>query len=199
MSLKQETVATYNRAAGHFIREFNSIGPRVSDIERTFSYLDKPNPKILELGCGNGRDAQEILKRTADYLGIDASEGLLQEAIRTNPTGRFKLARIEKFDFPPDQDAIIAFASLLHLNKHAVDGALRKADTALSPNGVFFISTQLGEYRRETREESTGKRTYYLYTPDMLVDMAPRRLVEVFRDTQHIKGKDWFTLILQKY
>ena len=34
------------------------------DLEETFNLVGKKNPKVLEIGCGNGRDAREIIKRT---------------------------------------------------------------------------------------------------------------------------------------
>lgn len=39
-------------------RKFQDIGPRTQDIERGLSFVDKVNPHVIELGCGQGRGAE---------------------------------------------------------------------------------------------------------------------------------------------
>jgi len=68
MDKKQQTIDTYNATAEQMAVKFSDLGPRMSDIQRAFSYVMKFAPRVMEIGCGNGRDAQEILKHTDQYL-----------------------------------------------------------------------------------------------------------------------------------
>lgn len=68
MDNKQQTIDTYNATAERMAEKFNTIGARANDIKQTFEYIQKTSPRVVEIGCGNGRDATEILKYTSDYL-----------------------------------------------------------------------------------------------------------------------------------
>lgn len=39
-----------------------------------------PAGKILEVGSGGGRDAKDLIEMGYEYIGIDISKGLLEEA-----------------------------------------------------------------------------------------------------------------------
>ena len=65
------------------------IGSRIDDIDNALSLAKMPTgAHVIELSCGDGRDAAEILKRVSDYIGIDPSVGLLNLARQSNPMGR---------------------------------------------------------------------------------------------------------------
>lgn len=191
----RQTVDTYNNAAGAMAEKFNSQGARVDDVELAFAFVAKKEPRVFEIGCGNGRDAKEILKRTRSYLGIDISEEMIEIAKKHNPKGRFMVEDVEEFEFP-EADIIFAFASLLHSDKNAVRKIFQKAYQKLADDGIFFVSLKLGEYREETRTDEFGTRTYYYYTAELIKELAPEFKV-VYEDTQELREK-WFTLILQK-
>ena len=70
---KHQTIDTYNKTARAHSQKFEDYGAREDDVERAFSYINRQNPKVVEIGCGDGRDAVEILKRTNDYVGVDLS------------------------------------------------------------------------------------------------------------------------------
>lgn len=125
-SEKEQTIDTYNKSARLHTDKFDEIDIRFDDIEKTFSYINKPNPKTIEFGCGNGRDAQEIVKRTNDYLGVDLSNELLKIARDKVPNANFKLDDFETLDLPRNTDIIFAFASLLHSNKKILRRFLKR-------------------------------------------------------------------------
>lgn len=199
MTEKQETVNAYNKGASQLASKFNSLGPevRLGDIQKALSFINKTDPRILELGCGNGRDAKQILKYTNDYLGIDISEKMIAAARANVPEGNFQVGDFEECSFPKNVDIIFAFASLLHSNKNNVKKVFRKALPVLIKNGIFFISLKLGEYHREVKKEDIGNRTYYFYTPEELDKLRPAGFQLVYQDTQELRGQKWFTVILQ--
>jgi tRNA G46 methylase TrmB len=63
MDKKNETIQTYDENAESMARKFNNIGVREEDLERFFDLVEnKDSPSVIEIGCGNGREAEEILK-----------------------------------------------------------------------------------------------------------------------------------------
>ncbi len=198
MDNKNQTTNTYNESAVSLAKKFDELGARVSDIEETFSLISTENPFVLEIGCGNGRDAEEIIKRTDFYLGIDISERLVELAKQKVPKANFQIADIETFKFPKDLDIIFAFASLIHVQKEQLANVLARARTAFSENGVFRLSMKYADvYTETTREDEFGVRTYYLYSKQDIEKLASGFRVlksELFE----IRGQMWLEIILLK-
>lgn len=175
------------------------MGARTEDIQKAFSYIKKPNPKVFEIGFGNGRDAKEISKYTSNYVGIDLSEEMIKLAQKNVPELTFVLADLETYQFPKDVDVFFAFASLLHSDKESLENLFDKISTSLNDGGVFFLSSKLGEYHKETIDkEGHGPKTYYFYSPEEIEKISPSNLSMVFREIQDFKGQKWFSVILQK-
>ncbi|HEY4501792.1 MAG TPA: class I SAM-dependent methyltransferase [Candidatus Paceibacterota bacterium] len=198
MDKKQQTVDTYNRSAAAMAKKFNSIGGRVENVEKVFSYATKENSFVLEIGCGNGRDAAEILKKTNHYLGIDISEEMVKLAKEQTPAGEFEVADIETYKFPKDVDIIFSFASLLHSNKESVKRVFEEVYTAISPGGLFFVSLKNAPYQEKAQTDEFGTRTFYYYTIEDLKDLAGEKFKVLWQD-EPIHGKQkWADVLFQK-
>jgi len=196
---KIQTIETYNKSILAHVKKFNEIGARVNDIKKACSYVDKINPKIIEIGCGNGRDAMEIIKYTDNYLGIDLSREMIRLAQRNVPNAKFKLANLETYRFPNKIDIIFSFASLLHSDRDSVRDILKKAYKKLNHKGIFFISLKQGEYHKEIIDkENHGLKTYYFYSPEEIKRLSPLGLEVIYQEAQLFRGQKWFTVILQK-
>ncbi len=194
-----KNIQRYNQGAQELAKKFNSIGARTDDVKRAFSYISKNKDiKVLELGCGNGRDAKEILKRTNDYLGIDVSEEMIKLAQQALPNANFIIADILNYPFPSNIDIIFAFASLLHLDKQQFEQILTKAHQSIAKEGIFYISTKYGEYEQKQKEDELGSSTYYLYIIEDITELANSMYEVVYSDTQEIKGVKWLTIALRK-
>lgn len=198
MDKKIETVATYDKSAKALAAKFDSLGARIADITETFDLVKKANSRVFEIGCGNGRDAAEILKRTNDYLGIDISEELIKLAKEKVPQGRFEVADIVSFALPQNLDIVFALASLIHLNKEDFEATLGKIFAALNPSGVARISLKYSEsYQEVTKEDEFGTRTYYHYSDQDIVKLAKGFLV-LKNELNDLRGQKWLEILLQK-
>lgn len=136
---RQETIDTYNRSAKELSKYFNGIGSRIKDIKLAFGLAGNPkNARVVEIGCGDGRDAKEIVKRAEWYEGFDISEELIKIARQAVPQAHFKVADAANYTFPAYLDVVFAFASLLHLNKTEVRAILDRVHKALNPGGYLL-------------------------------------------------------------
>jgi SAM-dependent methyltransferase len=198
MDKKTQTVQTYNKSAKELAKKFDDLGARVLDIEEGFSLVNKENPKVLEIGCGNGRDGQEILKRTNDYLGIDISEELIKLAKEKVPEGHFEVADTLSFNFPMGLDLVFAFASLIHITKEEFKEVSEKLYNCLNDNGIVRISLKYSDTYKEVTEESEfGIRTYYHYSQEDIKEIANG--FKILKSEVLDKGrKTWLEVTLQK-
>lgn len=198
MNKKEQTTNTYNTRANELAKKFDSLGARVSDIDEALSLIKKSNPKVLEIGCGNGRDALEILKRTDDYVGIDISSKLIELAKEKNPAGTFIVADIEDYSFPTELDAIFAFASLIHVPKESLQNVFHRALVALKQGGVFRISMKYADMYKETiKEDAFGTRTFYLYSKGDIAELAHAFTI-VKSDLNDRQGQMFLEILLRK-
>ena len=97
--------------------------------------------RVVDLGCGAGRDYPAFEERGADYLGVDASEGMLTVARERFPEATFEAQDLAERGF----DGAFANASLQHVPTPALPNALTNIYACLRPGGVLLISAPLGK------------------------------------------------------
>lgn len=198
--LRQQTIDTYDKSAKALADYFRGIGSRTDDIEEAFELADNPShARVIEIGCGDGRDAKEIVKRAGWYLGFDISKELIKLAKEYVPEGEFEVADAATFDFPKNLDLVFAFASLLHLNRDEVKGVLARVHASLKPGGVFYISLKYRpQYMQEVKEDEYGMRLFYFYNADVITELAGNGY-EVVKMRREIHGHtEWFEIALRK-
>jgi SAM-dependent methyltransferase len=196
---KQKTVDTYNKSAVELAEYFKGIGPRVKDIEKAFELAgNRQNPNVLEIGCGDGRDAKEIVKYTTNYIGFDISSELIKIARGHAPGVSFEVADAVSYKYPKDLDVVFAFAALLHLDKYEVAQILKLVHISLKPGGIFYISLKyMPEYIQKVKKDKYGERLFYFYNPTEIQDMAGKYYETVLENRQKIGDTDWFTIALR--
>ena len=202
MNWKQQTINTYNKSAKELTEYFRGIGSREKHIDLAIRLAGTPiNPRVLEIGCGDGRDAREVIKRTRNYTGFDVSEELIGIARDYVPSAEFEIADAIDYKYPNGLDVVLAFASLLHLDKRDVKSVLQKVHKALKPGGVFMISLKLADsYKEQVKEDNFGSRMFYFYNPNVIEELAGPGY-EVASCTSDFKAANkskWFEIALRK-
>jgi SAM-dependent methyltransferase len=105
-----------------------------------------PGARILELGCGAGRDAAAMLARGFNVEPTDGCPAMAQEAEKR--LGRpVRVMRFEALAANAEYDAVWANAALLHVPRDALLNILTRVHRALKPGGHHFAS-----YKGGTRE-----------------------------------------------
>jgi ubiquinone/menaquinone biosynthesis C-methylase UbiE len=101
----------------------------------------KPNDRVLDVGSGTGIVAKYLTEANLQVLGIDNSNEMNRIARKQAPKARFiemnfKKLKLQETNF----DAIVAFFSLLHVQKGIYRRTLQNILNHLRPNGYFVIS-----------------------------------------------------------
>ncbi len=198
MDTKTKTIQTYNTSAQALADKFDALGARLSDINEAFALIKKGNPRVIEIGCGNGRDAATICALTNDYHGLDISTNLLQIARHKVPQGRFEEADVETYEFPSGVDIVFSFASLIHTPIDRLEKVFRSIYTTLNPGGVFRLSMKGADrYHEVTKSDEFGTRTYYHYSQGDIERLAQDFLF-LKNEVDTLRGQQWLELLLQK-
>lgn len=200
MDWNTETIDTYDNSAKELAEYFKGIGARTDDIERgiALAHADA-HARVVEIGCGDGRDAEEIVPRVGFYEGYDPSASLLELARRRLPKSSFVKADALTYRYPDNLDVVYAFASLLHVNKTDLKTALAKVAAALRAGGILYISLkERPAYEAEVREDQFGKRMFYYYNPSVVKAIAGDLFETVHEAHYTIGHGQWFRLALKK-
>lgn len=109
------------------------------------SFLDllPPQARILELGCGGGRDAEAMI---AAGFSVDPTDGTAEIAqIAKERLGRpVRVMHFDELDALQLYDAVWASASLLHVHRSSLPQILALVFEALKPGGLHFASYKGG-------------------------------------------------------
>jgi trans-aconitate methyltransferase len=194
------TIDAYDSKASEISAKFQSLGPRVDDIERALKLASKGSgAKVVELGSGDGRDAAEIVQRVDTYTGVEPSAGLLRIAQTALPDTHFVQETAQHYVFPEDTDVIFAFASLLHVDKDDLVQIFDKMYNALRAGGIIYLSLkEASEYQRLVTDDQWGKREFFYYSLENILEIAGLRFEKVYEDHQVKSGTDWLTIALKK-
>jgi len=102
------------------------------------------HPRVLELGCGAGRDTADMIKRGFDVFPTDGSPEMAREA-ETRLERPVKVMLFEDLDMQDAFDGVWAHASLLHTPREALPGIIRRIHDALHHGGLLYASFKSGE------------------------------------------------------
>lgn len=103
--------------------------------------------KILDAGCGSGRDAKAFMSMGFDVEAIDASSELVKRARSIGITVEQKsFTEVAK---PSYYDAIWACASLLHVPHNELLDTMISLSKSLKNDGVWYVSFKYGVGQRE--------------------------------------------------
>ena len=192
-----DTIDYYNRNVQDFVDRTVSVD--FTGIQNVFLELLPKDARILDFGCGSGRDTKyfldcgyqvdaidgsmELCRAVSEYTGIHVKQMLFQE-----------LTEVEKYD------GIWACASILHVKKAELPDIIRKMSLATKENGIIYVSFKYGDYE--------GERNGRYFTDMTEISMKellaafPELVVEkqwVTDDVRAGRGDErWLNMILRK-
>lgn len=162
-------------------------------------------PRLLDMGCGTGRDAAHLHGAGRKVTGADLSETMLAYA-RTHHAGpEYVHADLHRFDVGRDGfDAVVCLDSALlycHTNDQ-LDGFLSSCRRALVPGGLLVAEMRNGAYflgRTDLLDAPTVSRftwqgTAYRSTTTLTVD----RTAQLLRRTRTWTADDGSTACEQR-
>ena len=136
----------YRQNAQQFFTDTASVD--MSALYLTFTGYLPPGARILDAGCGSGRDVKAFSEMGFDVEAFDASAELV--ALARQWSGKpVAQMRFQDVDAVERYDGIWCCASLLHVSEAELPGVITKLAIALKPGGVGYLSFKYGRGERE--------------------------------------------------
>ena len=124
-----------------------TVNGKISKAYQAFLRGLPKNARILDAGCGSGRDTAFFLRRGYDVSAFDASSALCR--LSTSLTGvSTRQLRFQELDEIEEYDGVWASASLLHVPRVELPDCISRLLRALKPGGVMYMSFKHGSGER---------------------------------------------------
>lgn len=168
-----------------------------TDMQEHFTRYLKPGARILDFGCGSGRDALAFLKNGFQTEAIDGTEAFVLHAQSLGIPSRCLL--YDQFEDQNCYDGIWACASLLHLQEDELTDTLARIYQALKPGGIFYCSMKKGSFQGERNGRWFRDQT--AQSLEKLLDQAGFDILEIYESLDarvEQKGQIWINAISKK-
>lgn len=192
-----KTLSYYNQNATQFCQ--NTVSVDFTATQTSFLSRLPAAARILDFGCGSGRDTKAFLEQGYQVDAIDGSSELCKLA--SEYTGiQVRHMYFQDLSAVSEYDGIWACSSILHLTREELSKVMRKLITALKPNGIIYTSFKYGTFEGERN----GR--YF-------IDMTEETFADFIRDRKELQTEEewvssdvrpgrseekWLNLILRK-
>lgn len=107
-----------------------------------------PGARVLDAGCGSGRDAKAFSEMGYQVEAFDASSEMVALARQHTglPVQQMTFANV---NVEQHYDGIWCCASLLHVSASELPKVMQKLARALKSGGIWYVSFKYGEGERE--------------------------------------------------
>ncbi|NCD34553.1 MAG: methyltransferase domain-containing protein [Spartobacteria bacterium] len=166
--MDSKTMNYYQNHAGELAERY---GTAQSGIAAFFEQAFAGKNRIIDIGCGTGRDLNTLLEMGYDAIGIDPCAELLEQADIKYPQIRGKthvavlpdLKTVSKAHF----DGILCSAVLMHLPEELLFDSIYALRAILKPKGRLLMSVPLPDPTiNEQTHRDSNHRLFNGVTPD---------------------------------
>ena len=176
----------------------NTIDVDLLDLYDLFCEHLKPNARILDAGCGSGRDALKFMEMGYRVDAFDASPEMVRLARERTD---IEAIVSDFYDYKPNvtYDGIWCCASLLHVPLNSLGKVIKNMSEYLKSGGVWYMS-----FKHGITERVDSGRCFTDLDETMLNEMIDRvevlKLYSVWQtpDARPDRDEVWLNAIVKK-
>ena len=176
-----------------------------------------PGMRILDAGCGSGRnlvyflrEGYEVYAADADPRAVESARALAQELAPALPVGNFRVESLERMSFEDGLADVVLVNAVFHFAEDDAqfDAMLQGSWRVLKPGGLFFcrLASTVGMENqvvrvRGRRFQSPDGAERYLVDAALLVSMTERlggELAEPLKTTVIQNQRAMTTWVMRK-
>lgn len=157
-----------------------------------------PGGRILDAGCGSGRDSRAFIRQGFSVVAFDASKEMCRMASKLIGQEVWQM-KFDEISFDEEFDGIWACASLLHVPYEELPKTLKQLYKALGNGGIIYASFKYGD-----GETKRGERTFIDFTEESVqpfIREAGFEILEIGITSDFRPGRDeekWVNVIAKK-
>ena len=139
----EKTISFYNTHAKDFAQSTAYVD--FHEVQDQFLTYMPQGAKILDFGCGAGRDAKYFAEKGIDVTAVDGSKELCRMARELSgvPVRQMYFEDLSDVEV---YDGIWACSSILHLRKAELGEVFEKMIRAVKPGGYIYTSFKYGDF-----------------------------------------------------
>ena len=141
-----KTLDYYNENAEAFCE--NTVNADMSSQYNMFEKYMFDGARVLDFGCGSGRDTKYFIEQGYHVEAIDGSEELCKRASELAGI-EVKNIYFQDIEYSNEFDGVWACASLLHVPAGELKSVFIKIAKALRDNGILYASFKYGDFEGE--------------------------------------------------
>ena len=141
-----DSIRFYEENAADFFAR--SVAAEMLPQLRAFAGLLPPGGRVLDAGCGAGRDARALREMGFQVTATEAAPALAALA-RAHAGVEVRVMTFDEMAWSGAFDGIWTCASLLHVARTELPATLVRLKRALVPRGAWFMSFKYGTRERE--------------------------------------------------
>ena len=191
-----KTIAYYNEHAEDFAAYTFSVD--MESLYQPFLENLSPTARILDLGCGSGRDSLAFKNKGYQVDAMDYSEALVKKATELTgiPVRQQSFYELEDVEI---YDGIWACASLLHCERERLPEVIGRMLRSLKPSGVIYMSFKYGDSDRE-KDGRYFTDLNEQQAESILQQVVPHTLLKLWLtvDQRPDRQEKWLNLLIQK-
>src|SRR3954447_12972017 len=93
----------------------------------------------LDVGCGEGRFCRMLGQLGVAATGVDPTPRLIDEAVRRDPAGDYRIGRAEMLEFADARfDLVVSYLTLIDIPD--IEQAVAEMERVLAPGGTLLIA-----------------------------------------------------------
>lgn len=195
----KKTIKTYEEIADDYFKALNDIN--IIKYHADFFREHLKGNKILDVGCGPGRDARYFSEQGLEVTGIDLTANFIKLATANSPKANFKQMDMRNLDFEGESfDGIWSCASFLHIPKNQAKKTLLGFWRVLKPRGLVFVSVKMREGEEMVGEKhyQGGKKFFAYYTKAELADLFTNCGFDILLANTEHKKHNWVNVFARK-
>jgi SAM-dependent methyltransferase len=159
-----QTVSYYSKNAGSIAKRYESV---VNSLSESFQVAFKLKSKLLDIGCGSGRDLALLVSLGHDCFGLDATPEFVELSQTLHPELKGKIVQGALPDFDPPFggtfDGILCSAVLMHIPEDQLVPAALSIKRCLKKGGRLLYSVPCKRLDVMTENRDANGR---LFIPD---------------------------------
>ncbi len=175
----------------------------LSAMSRRFAAADVAGARVLDVGCGSGRDVAVLLAMGADAYAVEPNAAMRERALQNHPqlAGRVADAALPRLGRPfgGEFDVVVCSAVLMHLTPAQLPQALQALADVLVPGGRLLVAVPALDAARLRDGRDREDRLFTSHAPRTLVALlAEHGIAPVDRSALTVDETHWTTLLLQR-